>query len=226
MVLAILLVVADRVGVLVAQSAAESRLAQDAQFEGKPSVTVHGVPFLTQALRGTYRDIAVTGRLRQLGDIGGAGLDAHLHGAQLPLGEVLRRDVQEIPVDRVQGFVTVPYSELARLSGIPGLTITPNGGKLDGSATVTLPALGNDVRVTGEGVLTLVGGEIRIQLTQLSAGSISVPATSLPSVSNAVSALIPVPSLPYGLRLESIVPEPDGLRVLGSASNVVLKRLP
>jgi hypothetical protein len=226
LVLAILAVIADRVGAAVAQNAAESRLAEDAHFAGKPSLTVHGVPFLTQAVRGKYRNISVSGRLTQLGEINDASLDVDLYGARLPLGDVIRRDIQQIPVDRVQGFVTVPYSELARLSQIPDLVIKPNGSKLDASATVTLPAVGNHITVRGEGELTLVGGKIRVGLTHLSAGSLSVPAAALPAVSDAVTAFIPVPSLPYGLHLDSIQAQPDGLRVSSSATNVVLKRLP
>jgi hypothetical protein len=82
------------------------------------------------------------------------------------------------------------------------------------------------VTVQGEGELTLVNGKIQIRLTHLSAGSVSLPTLALPAVSAGLTALVPVPSLPYGLRLDSIQPEPDGLRVSGSGNDVVLERLP
>jgi LmeA-like phospholipid-binding len=225
LVLAVLLVAADRVGATVAQNIAESRLAQDAPFVGRPSVTIHGVPFLSQAVRGRYRDIEISGRLGTLGVIRGAALDVHLRGVQLPLTALVHRDVPDLPVDDVNGTVSISYSELARLSQIPNLTLTPHGSQLDASARVSVPVLGDDVTVTGEGSLTLLDGKIKLQITRLQAGSIHLPSTVLPAVSAAATAVIPVPNLPYGLGLTSVLPTPGGLLVAGAGRNVVLRRL-
>ncbi len=224
-ILAVLLVVADRVGVVVAQNVAASQLRENAQFAGQPSINVRGVPFLTQALRGRYNDIQVSGRLSSLGQIRGAGLNVDLRGAHLPLSDLLRHDVNNVPVDQVQGTVVIPYSELARLSKIPNLTITPNGSRLDASARIDLPVIGGTVDVTGEGKLALVDGKIQVTITELRAGGVTVPSAVLPAVSAAVTGLIPLPELPYGLHLQSITPSSDGLDVAGAGTNVVLRRV-
>jgi hypothetical protein len=223
---AVLLIIADRVGAMAVERVAESRLAQNAPFAGSPSVVVHGVPFITQAVRGRYDDIEVSGRLSTLGAISGPALDVHLRGVQLPLGQLVRGDVQEVPVEAAEGTVSIPYSEVARLAEIPGLTLTPNGSRLDASAVVTVPMLGGQVRVTGAAALDLVDGQIRVHISELQAGSVSLPATVLPALSTAATALIPVPDLPYGLRLTSVRPGLAGLLVGGTGRNVVSHRLP
>jgi LmeA-like phospholipid-binding len=198
--LVVLLIAADRLGALVARSAAQQRLSQQAAFEGTPTVKINGIPFLTQAVRGVYRDVEVSGQLNQIGQIRTSALDVHLHGAHLPLGDVIRRDVKSVPVDNVAGTLTIPYPEVARLSEIPNLTITPQGSQLRATATTSLPVIGDDVTVTGVGVVTLVDGQIKIELTKVDAGPVGIPAALLPAVSSALSALIPLPTLPYGLH--------------------------
>ena len=221
--LIVLLIAADRLGSLAARSAAQERLAQDAPFRSTPTVKINGVPFLTQAVRGVYRDVEVSGDLNQIGQIQTSSLDVHLHGVHVPLTDVIRRDVQTVPVDDVAGTLTIPYSEVARLSKISNLTITPEGSKLRATATATLPVLGNDVTVTGVGVITLVDGQIKIELTKLNAGPVTIPAALLPTVSSALSAQIPLPTLPYGLHLTEITTGSDGLHVAGAGSDLVLQ---
>ena len=58
-VLAALLVVADRVGVVVAENRLAGQIQQQLVLDSKPDVSIHGIPFLTQAIRGRYKDIRV-----------------------------------------------------------------------------------------------------------------------------------------------------------------------
>lgn len=217
-----LLVVIDRVGVLVAQNRAESKLATYAQFGKRPTVRVHGVPFLTQVIRGKYRDIEITGPLVSFGDFTVAALDVDLRGAHLPLSTLTSGAVRELPVDRADGTVTVPYPELAKRSRIPGLTLSGSASGLAAGADLSVPALGT-VHVTGRGNVALDGNEVRVTVTELNVGSLGVPSAVIDGLQRQLTAGIALPQLPLGLRLTSLTTTRDGLVVSGSATDIVLR---
>ena len=126
-VLAALLVVADRVGVVLAQRALANQIRTELQLDQTPEVSIRGVPFLTQALSGSYREVRVKLPDVDSGALQNIGVDAKLVGVRAPLGDVLRRQLDEVPVDRITGDLTIGYAELARASGIAGLRITRDG---------------------------------------------------------------------------------------------------
>jgi hypothetical protein len=224
-VLAGLLVGADRLGLLLAEHVAQNKLANYTEAGTKPQVSVHGFPFLTQAIRGKYSDIEVTSSNLQVGDFTSADLDVHLRGAHLPLGTVLGGNLKELPVDRVDGTVTLPYDELAKLSKIPGLTLTAQGDQVRAAATVSIPGIGVGLPVAGLGSLRLNGQAVDLSVSRLTVAGVAVPASVLDQVTNTLKAGIPLPSLPYGLTIGSAATGPDGLVVSGSGTNVTLRPL-
>jgi hypothetical protein len=214
---AALLLVADRVSRALAESAISRSLAVNAPFDRPPSVSIDGFPFLTQVVAGKYREIDISGTGLRLGDISGAGLDAHLHGIHLPLGDIVRRDVTSLPIDEIDGDVTLPYSELARLTGVAGLVLTEDGS----AVRATVPVLGS-ASASGTGTVQVVGSAIKINVLSLEAAGVSLPSALVRSVSEAISVPIPLPALPYQLKIESVLPTATGIAVRGSASHVVL----
>ena len=80
-------VVADRMCAGLAERRASEYLSEP--FGRPPTVRVHGTPFLTQALRGRYRDVEVSGDGLRLGEISDATLTAHLYDVDLPPRELL-----------------------------------------------------------------------------------------------------------------------------------------
>ncbi len=221
LVLAVLLVAADRGGAWLAGRAASDAVAQHAPFRERPSVTVHGVPFLTQAVGGTYHDVEVRGGGLVLGSVSGASLDAHLRGVHLPLGSLVHRSVTRLPCDAVDGTVTLPYAELARLSGVPGLVLTGSGDDLGATAALTVPVLGT-LRVSGAAALAVVDGALRLRVTRLQVLGVSVPSGLLATLQDQLNVPIPLPQLPYGLHVDGVRPAANGVQVHGSGSKVVL----
>lgn len=215
------LVIGDRVAAAYAQNSASDFLVVHAPFEEKPTVRVHGVPFLTQALRGRYDDVEVSGGGLQLGDIRGASLDAHLRGVHLGLRDIVKRDVRQLAIDRVDGNVTLPYPELARLSGVSGLTLTGDSGGVRVTLGVSVPLIGR-VQLSGTADIVLSGSNIRLKLTKLAAVGVSVPSLVLSQLSQAVQVPIAIPALPYGLMISSVAAADTGVVVHGAASDVVL----
>jgi hypothetical protein len=213
----------DRVLAALAERKASEYLS--APFGHPATVRLHGRPFLTQALRGCYRDVEVVGGLR-IGEISGATLVAHLTNARLPLRELLGGRTTELPCERVTGRLLLPYSELARLARIPGLSLGFEGERLLATAALPVPGISQLARVSGEAVLTLTGREsVWLQIRGVSVAGITLPSLVLSQLLPTLNVPIALPPLPYGLRLDELRPTASGLVVDGSAEAVVFRKV-
>ncbi len=219
-VLVLAVTLADRMCATLAEHKASEYLSEP--FGHTPTVRLHGTPFLTQALRGRYTDIEVSGGGLQVGEMAGATLDAHLFNALLPPRELLGRRATELPCERVEGRIVLPYGELARVSRIPGLSLTYERDRLVASASLPVPGINQLARVSGEAALILDGG-LWLRVRGLSVAGISLPGLVLNQLMPSLNVPIPLPELPYGLRLEELKPVASGLIVSGSADQVVFK---
>lgn len=220
-VLVIVLPLVDRVVAALAERKASEYLS--APFGHPATVRVHAKPFLTQALRGRYADVEVLGTLR-IGEINGATLVAHLTNTYLPPRELLGRRATELPCERVQGRLVLPYPELARVARIPGLRLAFEGERLLATAALPVPGLGQLARVTGEAILSLTGsGDVWLQLRGVSFAGIALPGVVLSQLLPTLNVPIPLPPLPYGLRFDDLRPTANGLVVDGSAEAVVFR---
>jgi hypothetical protein len=206
LVLVVLAVVLDRVGVRVAQRVVAERMRSSAHLTATPTVTIDGFPFLTQALSGSYERIQVTANDLSRGGVHITTLRAEALGASVPLGDVLSGNVKEIPVTGLTGTALVTYADLARFSGLVGVTITPLADGVE--VTGRLSVLGMGVRATAVSSVSLKGRYIVV-----TARSLRVLGQSSPAVLNALGGRldlrVPVGSLPYGLQL-------TGLRATGA----------
>jgi len=190
-------------------------------------VRLHGTPFLTQALRGRYTEIEVTAAGLQLGEIAGASLVAHLHNAYLPLRDLIGRRARELPCEEVLGHVVLPYDELARLAKVPGLGFTFTDGNLIASASLPVPGISLLARVSGRAELTVRdGGMVWMQVRAVGVAGIALPSLVINQLLPSLNVPIPLPPLPYGLALDRLELDPDGIVAFGSARAVVFRRLP
>jgi DUF2993 family protein len=190
-------------------------------------VRVHGTPFLSQAIRGRYRDVEVTSAGLQLGVLAGTSLAAHLINARLPLRDLLGRRATELPVEHVHGYVVIPYAELARVSLIPGLRFQFRDERLVATASLPIPGLSQLARISGEAVAMIAdNGGVWLRVRNVSVAGISVPSIVLNQIVPSLAFPIPLPPLPYGLRIERLTPTAAGLQVSGSAQAVVFRGSP
>ncbi len=102
---ALLTVVADRVAAQIADTAAQRRVACALQLTETPSVSLGGVPFLTQVVTNRYADVTINTRGGQLGPVPFTDLYAHLSGVSVS-------DGGQIHADRVVAVATIAYSSL------------------------------------------------------------------------------------------------------------------
>jgi hypothetical protein len=131
-------VAADRVAHKVAADEAEQRLAAEGLEE--PAVTVRGFPFLTQLAAREFDDVDVTARLVRTGNGRARRVEAHGHDVRVPSGG-------DVVVGRLEATGTVPYAEVERRLGRPGLSLSAAG---DGQVRLRsdVPVPGGTLAVT------------------------------------------------------------------------------
>jgi hypothetical protein len=220
-VLLALLAVADRVGVLVADRVLASQVQDQLELDRTPDVSIRGIPFLTQAAGGKYRDVRVRLQDVDAGSLHNIAVDARLQGVHVPLSAVVRRQVDQVPVDRISGTLTVRYDELARASGISGLTIARDGDslKLTGSVRV----LGRQLAASAVGRVEVRGNDLAINAEQAEVAGVPVPKAALDTAARLLSFKVSPTNLPLSLRITSVDIGDDALFVSAVSDDVVLR---
>ncbi|PWR17299.1 DUF2993 domain-containing protein [Micromonospora sicca] len=228
LVLAGLLVVADRVAAGVAERAIADQVKQevakqDAQ-SAAPQVQVGGFPFLTQLLAGKYEHISIVltdvqGPVR--GDtVSVPRLDVDARDVRASL-DTIRSGQGEVVAERVDGRGTITYDSLAKLLDRPGLTLGEQGGKL--AVTAPVDILGVKLTVVGTADVTVKDNKVALRFNNLNAeGLPNVPLarTLLANYAKGISVDVPLPELPFQLNVRAVEPKPEGLTVTADARDV------
>lgn len=213
-VLAALLVGADRVVASLVAKAVAEELQVDGGLATKPDVTIHGFPFLTQALAGHYDDVEVdTGPFTQQGVR--LSLDVRVLGADVPLGPAVRNEIVEVPVEGLRGTAVLGYADVAE-----GFTVRPAGQGVEVAGSVV---------VLGQKVTGTATSDVSLQDTTLviKARSVALNGQTSPALSAAARTLfdlrVPLGTLPYGLEVTSLQVRPDGLHLSATSGATVLR---
>ena len=217
-----LVVGADR----AAEQVAENRVAQQiaADVGAAPDVEIAGFPFLTQALRGRYDEMVVSAPRARLRDVPVQDLTATLSGVRVAARDALSGGLDAVPVERLSTTALVAWDDLERAAALPGLQLAPaeDGVRVTGTVSAfgqTLPAValaGVEVDSAGPGTLVL-----RVRSVEIGGAAYTGP---LPAALGGAGGLrVPVPPLPYDLRLTEARPAERGLVLSGTARDVVLR---
>lgn len=217
-VLLVLLVVADRVAVVVADRALASQL--DSQLGTTPSVHVRGFPFLTQALAGRYADVEVTAPQVTRSGLTLTDLTASLRGVRVPLSAVVGGSVTSVPVDHLSVAAVVPYASLQ--SRAHGLTLAQAGAGVRVGGT--LRVLGRDLAASALATATLDGTALVLRATSIEVGGVPVAGSVASALTGRLDLRIDLSDLPYGVQVTSVRATPAGVAVTGAATGAVLTR--
>ncbi len=216
-----ILVVADRIAVSVAQDRVATRLAGQRPFEGTPKVTIHGFPFLTQALGGKYSDIEVTGTGQELAGMTGATVDAQLHGAHIPLSAV-GGGVKTVPVDQVAVSITIALAQVARATGVTGLTLTSRNGNVVATAPIDLAGLGH-VTLSATVHLNITNGALDGSLSDLRETAGALPSSLTAEAEQLLCIHIALPGVGFDSAVATVRTSGGNVVFTGSARNVTLR---
>ena len=214
-ILAGLLVAADRVGAVVASHEIASQVQTAYNLPSKPSVTVRGFPFLTQVASGDYHEIDVSMPSLSANGVQVNALTARLTGVRAPLSALLGHGSSSITAAQVSGSGTVPFTSVR--SRLPrGVQLSQDGGAVRLSGTVSY--LGVTVPVSADAVLSATGTGIVVTPTRVSVPSGSSALSSV--IAGQFRFVVPVTGLPLHLAVSSVSVVPGGVRVSVSAANV------
>lgn len=213
--LLLLLVVADRVALAVAENKISDRVAASYQLPAKPRVSIRAFPFLTQVVSGDYREIDVSAGRVSVGSIRLTQLRARLHGVHASVGQLLRGGLGAVTADRAAGSAVIPFSELS--GWLPhGVTLSRAGRDVRVSGTVQV--LGARVPLSGTVAPSVTGGGIKVTPHNLTVpGGVTLPAGA---VADRLGIVIPLTDLPLHLQVGSVAVTGSGLRASASARDV------
>lgn len=225
LVLLALLVAADRGGAAVAERVLADELQRGGVLTSRPEVDVRGVPFLTQALRGRYDRIDVVARDVPAGELAGAPvvvprLSATLRGAQVPLDQALSGAVTSVPVERVDARALLPFDVVRRGSDVADLDVAAEGERLRLRGTVRV--LGEQVSGSVLSSLAVQDGELVVTAEEFDVAGGFADRLVDRALAGRFDARIPLSGLPYGLRVDDVRVQPDGLDVSARADATVL----
>ncbi|MTE12445.1 LmeA family phospholipid-binding protein [Nocardia aurantiaca] len=221
--LAIALIVGDRVGVAMAQNEIGRRIAVEYNLPNQPNVHIGGIPFLTQAFHGSYHDIDI-----RVGDWSGQqitvhNLDVTLTDVSAPLNDLLRGQTSNLVAATATATALVPYDTVQGFAPqeVESISYSPDGLRVTG----TFSAEG--VQVPATVVVTVAPTDDGIEVTPVSVqAAAGGPAVPLALLQPSLTFVVPLRGLPLGAKLTAIQPSADGLQVTAAARTVRFSDLP
>jgi hypothetical protein len=203
-VLLILFVVADRVGVAIAEHVAADNLKSSQHLDSRPDVEIAGFPFLTQLATGHYDKVTVTAH-----DVA-VGQQAHLLVISR-LRVVLRkltvsRDFDRVHADTATATGSVGLAELGKTLGVQ-LSFAGDG-RLRASKRVTVG--GTSVLATVTTRPEFANGALAFASTTVAnAGSLGAVVSA--ALQRVFDLRIPLQDIRFDVRVQRLAVDPDGV---------------
>jgi hypothetical protein len=215
------LLVADRVGVRVAQNEIAKQIAAQYALPRKPTVTIHGFPFLTQAIGGRYDRIDVSiGDWTQQG-VTVSDLKIQVTGLNAPLSKVVKGDTTGMTARTATASAIVPYDVIKKQAPQGVKDLSAQGKDLKVRGTYAFLGFNTDVTMLVSVKATREGIAITPDSVQAGAGSVPVPL-----LQQKLTFTVPVKNLPIGSRISKVEVTPNGLLLAATADNVAFNDLP
>ncbi len=190
-----------------AKAFAESTVASEIQQQGfpkKPSVSIHGFPFLTQVISRDFKDIQISSSNITEGPLLIQSIDATMMGVHVD------SSFSGGTVDSLNGTLSVTFAALANaMSSETGALSSLTG------AGLSLSQAGPDeVKATLDLVVT--SGTAVWRVTRTDHNEISIQLVNSSGLTSSLlsgigNITIPLPSLPMGLSIQDISVTPAGL---------------
>jgi DUF2993 family protein len=228
-VLVLIVVAADRLIVWFAERTIAEQIQKTAELTDRPDVSVRGFPFITQALRGRYRemDVALTDPAVD-GGLKIDSLDIRLRGVRITLSDAANRRVDTVPVDEATAVARVSFASLnaAAKQNLEGtrssVEFAPGGEGNRLAVTGNYRSSGLSAKIDAEAVLTTQDGDLIVELAPEALNGIPRPIRQ--QVSSVLKKASRLPDLPYGFQAKSVTVQPSGVSVQATSSTLDLHR--
>lgn len=226
-VLLALLVAADFGGRALAQSKAQTAIASSSSQIADPDVTVHGFPFLTQAISGSYRQITVASNNVSAGSLAGVRAQLDLFDVTLPLSDALSGTLDQLTAGRGTLTAEIPAASLATVLGRPGLTVGGAGSGSDGGPGDDTVRIGTTVAVAGtvlavtiDVAVSVSNGVLHLVASPSSVGGVVVPADIVQKIGTELTVDLPLTGLPFPLQNATVTAKDGSLDLFATATAI------
>jgi hypothetical protein len=235
LVLAVLLVVADRAAEAEASSQMRSRVGAQLAKRGVSyaslDVTVGGTPFLTQVVQRRFTSLTIDMTQVQISSDGKQATLPSLHavasGVHFDPVAVLRGDPATVTTEAVSGNAIVTYATLSSLLDVSqyhltGLQFEDRDGGLSASGNVSVGGVTVPMQATAD--VSVTAGRIELRLRDAGAVGVTLPGVAVSALDALVHAVLnpDLPPLPFGITLQSLQVTPDGLAVAIAGHDLTL----
>ncbi|GAA0947235.1 DUF2993 domain-containing protein [Nonomuraea longicatena] len=211
-VLIVLLIAVDRVAVAGVERDLGNRIAAAADVEGTPTVTIEGIPFLTQALSGSYPEVRFDLGTVRYGKVQVSELRGAAYDVTAPLADVIQ-NTADIRAGRLAVTGVIDNATLARFAP-SGIKVSARNGKLAAAGTVAVA--GRQVQFRAD---------LRFEAAD---GGIRVTADKIEGVPQALAGFagftVPIKGrLPFDVKVTDVRSVAGGLEISAEGKNVPLR---
>lgn len=212
--LLVVLVGIDRLAVFYVQGRIASEI-QKQGFPSKPGVSIKGFPFLTQVASRSFHDVQISSSKVKEGPVEIKSINANLSSVKMNSG------FSGGTVGHLTGAGVITFSGLSNALG--SLVGGPLSSLVGGAGLTLKPVGSHEVRASIDLVVTsgsatwrisrVSGTEIKVHLIR----SNGLPSDLLSSVRN---ISVPIPQLPLGMKIQSVIVTAAGISVRVTGNNV------
>jgi LmeA-like phospholipid-binding len=221
LLLGALVVAADRGGAWLSARLIADQVQAGEHLTQRPEVRVAGTPFLPQLIRGRYQAFDVRARDLRSGPLPLADVDATVSGVRLPLADIVSGSVSRVAADQVRARVLVRYADLDPLLADRNLKVSPAGDAL--RVTGTARVLGRDLAASALSDVAVRDGQLVVTARKIETGNgLADSALSALASGRRFDFTVPAADLPFGLRLDGVRVQPDGLALTAQGHAVEL----
>ncbi|GAA3712999.1 hypothetical protein GCM10022224_093160 [Nonomuraea antimicrobica] len=211
-VLVVLLVAVDRVAVAGVEKDLGNRIAAAADLSDPPTVTIEGIPFLTQALSGHYPEVRFDLGTFSYGGVPINNLRGAAYDVTAPLADIIQNR-PDVRAGRVTVSGTLTRATIDKFAP-SGVKIGGNGERLTASGEVAVGA--SKVKFDAELRVEVADGGIRVTAEKIE----GVP----DQVAGLLSYTIPFKGdLPFDVKVTKVRSVAEGLEISAEASDVPIR---
>jgi hypothetical protein len=218
----VLLVGADWLARVGAQSLLSRQIQDATGVLTSPVVQVHGGPFLPQVVAGYYDTVEVELVDVSSGPLTISTLSATLTGVHLPFHDVLVRKVDRIHIDSAEQTAFLTYDDINSYLSMSGHRVQVQPAP-DGEVTLTgtVTVLGTEVSASAVAQIDSRDGALSLKPTRLDTDTPLDRASEI-LLGQRFTLLIPLDPLPFGQQIRSIEARDDGFLVEAGGSGIIV----
>lgn len=212
--LLVVLIGLDRLAVFYVQGRIASEI-QKQGFPAKPDVSIKGFPFLTQVISRSFHDVQISSSKVKEGPVEIKSINADLSNVKMNSG------FSSGTVGHLTGAGIITFGGL---SNALGSLVGGQFGSLIGNAGLTLKPVGShEVKASID--LLVTSGSATFRITRVNGSKIKVHLVSShglpPSLLSSVRNIpVPIPKLPLGMKIQSVIVTAAGISIRVIGSNV------